>query len=432
MSTRLRFQGVLILSVLLSVVLFFRAHSSVKEQRSVPVHPTADAIEPEDILAEVDPEQLLSLLEPPRDSALPALRVTSSGREYLLHSNLRPRLQLAALDLLARSGTLAAAAVILDPATGDVLALAEGGDPELIDQLDPLAGEAIDAMPEHLALASCFPAASLFKLVTAAGAVESRGLDQTTVLKHVGRKHTLYRFQLRELEERYGDQVDLATAFARSINPVFGKLGIFFLGPDLLTRYAHEFLFNRDLPFELPVGVSQYSMPEEEFALAEAASGFNKSTTLSPLHAALLAATVVNHGLMMKPRLLTGFSDPEEKLLVHTPPSVLAMPIDADTSLTLAALMEETVRSGTCRKTFRRRLRRFEQAGMTFGAKTGTVNDLTDRYKIDWTIAYSEAEDHAKTLAVAVLAIHGESLGIRSSELTALLLSIALDDQHRG
>ena len=67
--------------------------------------------------------------------------------------------------------------------------------------------------------ATIFPAASLFKIVTASAAVEKLNCTATTPLYFSGRKYTLYKRQLTQ-QTKYTSQVSLETAFSESINPV--------------------------------------------------------------------------------------------------------------------------------------------------------------------------------------------------------------------
>ena len=52
-------------------------------------------------------------------------------------------------------------------------------------------------------LSNKFPAASIFKIVTAAAAIEECGFDSGTRLTYNGDRYTLYRSQLREKNNRY-------------------------------------------------------------------------------------------------------------------------------------------------------------------------------------------------------------------------------------
>ena len=52
-----------------------------------------------------------------------------------------------------------------------------------------------------------------------------------------------------------------------------------------------------------------------------------------------------------------------------------------------------------------------------FGAKTGFINDETDRFRYDWLAAYALPPRGDKAICIAVLGVHGERLGIRANVL---------------
>jgi len=86
-------------------------------------------------------------------------------------------------------------------------------------------------------------------------------------------------------------------------------------------------------------------------------------------------------------------------------------------------MMEDTVRYGTCRKSFWRLRRRKPFRGLKLGAKTGTINDPSDRYKYDWISAYAVPNNGSHGICLAVLEIHGEKLGIRSREIARAIIT---------
>jgi peptidoglycan glycosyltransferase len=57
------------------------------------------------------------------------------------------------------------------------------------------------------------------------------------------------------------------------------------------------------------------------------------------------------------------------------------------------------------------------------GAKTGTINDMNDQYKIDWLIAYALPRKEEGGICIAVLGVHGEKLGVRSNELARYIIN---------
>jgi cell division protein FtsI/penicillin-binding protein 2 len=170
------------------------------------------------------------------------------------------------------------------------------------------------------------------------------------------------------------------------------------------------------------VEVSRVAVSEDDFGLAEIASGFNKTTRISPLHAALMAAAVANDGVMMVPWLAENIQSATGTLLYQAAPSSITTPIETVTAKTLRILMEETVSSGTCRKAFHSLRKSRALRNISLGAKTGTINNQTDEWKFDWITAYALPEQKEKGICLAVLAVHGEKLGIRSKDLAALII----------
>ncbi len=333
------------------------------------------------------------------------------GERLALKTSIDPALQKYILGMLRRSRTQSAAVVALRPDDGRILAMASfdrGGN------------------RENLCLKADFPAASLFKVISAAAALEAAGFTPDQNVFFYGRKHTLYKGQLRHRTGKYTTRTSFRQAFASSINSVFGKLGIYDLGQVVMTEYAARFFFNRQIPFDLPIGISSIKVPDDNFGLAEIASGFNRKTLISPLHAALIASTVANNGVMMTPWLVERISIESGNVLYEGRPAILASPISRGTAKDLKTLMRETVRSGTCRKAFQKVRRKKAFKGVYLGAKTGTINDKMDRFKYDWLVAFVLPQDSARALCIAILDVHGEKLGIRASELGKYIINYYL------
>jgi len=331
--------------------------------------------------------------------------VSRDGSTYSVETSLLPPLQNYLQDLLRQSLTVRAAAVVLKAATGDVLALSDYKNGETGSE-------------RSLCLKADHPAASLFKIVTAAAAIDARGLTPETSLVFRGGKYTLYRSQLKPEKKPSGSAISLTRAFSSSINPVFGRLGIYHLGSSLVTEYADRFLFNQPIPFDLPLDVSPMEPPADDFELAEVASGFNKRTFISPIHAAMLAGAVANRGNMMGPRLVRRIADQEGNLVYSSEPVHLATPVGGETARKMKVLMDETVVTGTARTAFSKYLRRNGFKDLELGAKTGSINDPSDQRRVDWVTAYAipdSGEDEA--ICISVLAVHGEKLGIRAKDI---------------
>ena len=342
--------------------------------------------------------------------------VEAPGGRYTLETSIDRDLQRFVMDLLNRSMTQHSAAVVIRPDNGQVLAMAS------------YENNGNGGKGENLCLRADFPAASLFKIIAAAAAVENRGMNPETPLTFRGQKYTLYKSQLKEDKGKKGkkqnpvNQTTLREAFSDSINPVFGKLGIHYLGSDLISEYADRFLFNHLVPFDLYVAPSRYVKPMDDYALAEVASGFNKRTLISPLHAGLITASIANGGTMMTPWLVKTVRNDAGDVLYEAAPSVLASPINKKTASKMVVLMEGTVVEGTAKRAFQPLQRKRELRYVDLGAKTGTINGATDHCKYEWMTVFVLPSDGDGGLCITVMTAHGEKIGVRAKDIARLII----------
>ena len=200
---------------------------------------------------------------------------TAEGEATL---TLVPRMQQHLMQLLAKYEVPNGAFVAIEPATGRVLALASYS----------------RAHPKGLpfALRGVAPAASIFKLVTAAALLEGSGLDPVEKTCFRGGRRRLYERHLRERLSG-GRCVDLAAAVAWSLNVPVAKMAVSHMKPDVLISAAESFGFNRVIPFELGGEPSYARIPQDTLGFGRAAAGFG-DVRMSALHGALLASDLVD------------------------------------------------------------------------------------------------------------------------------------------
>jgi cell division protein FtsI/penicillin-binding protein 2 len=131
----------------------------------------------------------------------------------------------------------------------------------------------------------------------------------------------------------------------------------------------------------------------------------------------MLTSVAANNGIMMAPWLVERISNESGEFLYQRRPDPLTSPVTPETAEALKVLMRGTIVYGTCRKSFRslRHKKRFKN--VDFGAKTGTINDIKDRFKFDWFTGFALPKNGSKAISIAVLGVHGEKLGLRSSVL---------------
>jgi cell division protein FtsI/penicillin-binding protein 2 len=265
-------------------------------------------------------------------------------------------------------------------------------------------------------LSSKFPAASVFKIVTAAAAVDHSGLTAESKMQFNGYKHTLYKSQLKERTNRYTNTISLKNAFAQSVNPVFGKIGKLRLGGTQLEKFADAFGFNTTINFELPLAPSHFKAEDIPYNWAELASGFNNDTTISPLHGAIMAAAVLNEGRLMEPSIVDRIVDSEGEILYQWSPVSEKQAMSSEASSILNQLMQATISSGTSRKSFRGYRRDSILSHLQIGGKTGSINNRTHDQRFDWFVGFAGEKNGTEKIVVSVVVGHGEYIGTRAAE----------------
>lgn len=246
-----------------------------------------------------------------------------------------------------------------------------------------------------LALAAFAPAASLFKIVTAAALLEEGVNARDEVCYHGGRRRLAPRL-LADDPRRDRRCLSLTEAFGHSTNVVFAKLADRDLDPDALRAAAERFLFNVPIAFAEPVEPSPAEIPDDPFALAKTAAGFG-DVRISPLHAALVAAVVANGGTFVPPVIV----DEAEGSPFPPPPPEPWRVVDEGVAGGLAAMMRATVESGTARRVFRRPGRALQ--GVEVAGKTGSIAEAGPYRDTSWFVGYAPADRPVVAVATVVV-----------------------------
>ena len=282
----------------------------------------------------------------------------------------------------------------------------------------------------NILMRASFPAASVFKVVTAAAAIDQKVAEPSTIVPYNGANHTLYRRNvLKNDVNKWTRHISLREAFAKSINSVFGKVGIFFLKPDILEDYAVRFQFNREIPLDLPVQPGSFVLERDDnWKIAEAASGYNRVALMSPIQGALIAASIANDGVMMEPYVVESLDEKEQGQIYKVDPSVLSMVVSSQSAEKLRSMMTDTVKMGTSSKTFRGFNKKKKIVDVEVGGKTGHLSGNYPRGQYDWFVGYGKSEED--TIAVAALTINEENWRVKSGLLARVFFETYFQKPH--
>ncbi len=311
-------------------------------------------------------------------------------------------LQAAADKLLKQYKPDYGSIVLMDATTGKILALAN------------FQRDANDK--PNLALKASYPAASIFKVVTATAAIDKVGVRPSDTIRFNGGNYTLYKKNvLSDKINKWTRSISLKEAFAKSINTAFGRLSLK-LSPDQINDYAKRYMFNQKIPSDIPVDMGVAYVPQEKgFELAEVASGYNRMNRMSPIQGAMIAGTIVNDGRMVVPYIVDNLKDAQGQI-VYQAELVDSGPIMTTGSAEqVRELMEQTIISGTSRKTFRDLMRNRNFKDIEMGGKTGHFTGDNPKGKVDWFIGY--AFDDNRKISVAALTVNKKFWTVKSSYL---------------
>jgi len=311
-----------------------------------------------------------------------------------------PRIQETMSDMVEAYDPPFASVVVMEPATGRVLAMVD------YSSIEELKGEPLSLRAEA-------PAASIFKIVSSAALLESGKVAMDTPVCYSGGRSRLSRRHLQYNPERDRTCKDLGQALAASANPVYARLTNRYLDTTDLQRTADRFGFNQTLPFLWPIQTSQARIPSDDLEKARCSAGFGHSH-LSPLHAALVASAVGNSGTMMSPVIVDHIEASGEPVYSWKP-SVLAKTTSPEVAAKVTEMMVGTTKDGTAAKYFRKanaQVKALDVAGKT-GSLSGEV--AGDRYRFSWFVGFAPAVN--PEVAVAVMVANEPKWKVKSTYL---------------
>jgi cell division protein FtsI/penicillin-binding protein 2 len=316
---------------------------------------------------------------------------------YRLIYTVDPILQASVNEILRSRRPPFSAFVAVEPKTGKILALAG------FTRENP--AEVADIWQR-----ATYPAASVFKLITAAGALEKGLLNYDSSVSFRG---NLYRLDPQKITRclKRDRQTQFDEALGKSNNVVFGRVASQLLGPQTLREFSEAFGFNHPIQFDFPLDISRAFIPESPYELARCGAGLGE-VTLNPLHAAMIAASIANGGVMMRPFLIKEIIDKNGEKIYQAKAEVLAQPISAKTALDLSRMMLRTVEDGTASKIFHRYGRTLLQK-MSICGKTGSLSGDDPPGLYDWFVGFAPGDD--PQIAFSALVINYDRWRIKAA-----------------
>ncbi len=254
---------------------------------------------------------------------------------------------LAAVDSLKATKAIA---VVLDPWTGEILALSSEPQPE---------GGAV----RNQAVTDQFEPGSTFKMVVIAAALEEAAATPEDLYDA---ENGVYSFAGSPIRDSHPHGVlKLRDAVRFSSNIIAGKVGLQ-IGARAMYEYSTAFGFGAltglEFPGETP-GLLRHPSRWSGRSLPTIAMGHELSVTA--LQLALAYGAIANGGTLMAPQILAEEKDAQGRVLRRAEPRPLRTVVSEKTAATMRELLTAVVDSGTAT--------RARLAWTAVGGKTGTA-----------------------------------------------------------
>lgn len=257
----------------------------------------------------------------------------------------------------------AACVIVMDPSTGEILALANR------PTFDPNSYNDFPAENrKNFAISNSYEPGSTMKVITAAMALEENVVDKDSKFYCPGYIKVGKETIGCPNRKAHGDQT-FAQIVENSCNVGFVQVGLE-LGLDRYYKYLGAFGFGEPTGIDLPGEAAGILVPKsraKQIDLATMSMGQANAVTAVQLLAAVSA--VANEGKLMQPYLVKQVINNEGEIIKNVEPKVVRRVISSETARELSLILEGEVINGTGKNAY--------IEGYRVAGKTGTAQKIS-------------------------------------------------------
>jgi len=317
---------------------------------------------------------------------------------------INPKAQQAADQAL---GNQRGAVVALNPKTGEILALVSHPqyNPNQLSAHDQnavvKAWQALNADPtqpliDRALAGNLYPPGSVFKIVTAAAALETgKVTDQTLIPAPAVLDLPQTTVGLPNYDKQPcgpGGQTTLLHALEISCNTAMGYLGMQ-VGDQGLADQAAKFGFGTTLRVPTRVEPSRFPTGINQAQTAQSAIG-QFDVRVTPMQVAMVSAAIANGGVAMRPYLVQRVLSADLQTIDRATPERIGVAVSPATASTLTSMLTSVVDNGTGQPA--------KIDGVQVAGKTGTAEQGNGKPPHAWFTSFAPAGDPKVAVAVVV------------------------------
>lgn len=293
----------------------------------------------------------------------------------------------AALEAQVKNKAARVAVLVMEPKTGDVLAMATKPDYDPNEPREPMEeslNEIWDNLPEQqlvkewnamwrpYTISDIYEPGSTFKVITAAAGLEEKVVTPESQFHcdgFVRQVKSPKPIKCWRYYRPHGSQT-FVEGVQNSCNEVFVEIGLR-LGQEKMYEYVKAFGFGYKTGIELSgeeTGI--VTRPEYMREVNLATMSFGQGVAVTPIQLVTAASAIANGGDLMEPRLVKSLLDSDGNVIHEFQPVVKGNPISKETSDTMLEILNSVVSEGTGGKAY--------HPGYRIGGKTGTAQKVID------------------------------------------------------
>lgn len=273
--------------------------------------------------------------------------------------------------------------IAMEPSTGKVLAMVSKPDynPNEIDVNWAQISGSSESVLVNRATQGLYPPGSTFKILTLLEYLRE-GNDLENWTYECTGSYTEDDVTINCYHGKSHGTVDLKTAFAKSCNGAFAKMGMEIDNIEFMHT-CNELLFNTDLPIDIVSKQSSVSLDEDSETGTIMQTAIGQATTeVTPMHMALITSAIANGGNLMEPYFIDSIENYTGERVKKYMPSSYGKIMTAEEAKILTEYMTETVLSGTASA--------LQSEAYTAAGKTGTAEYSSDKSKSHaWFVGFS-------------------------------------------
>lgn len=265
---------------------------------------------------------------------------------------------------IAENNPKAVTCVVMDPKTGEVLAMASrpSYNPNRFWDYNP-------EIWKNRAVSFIYEPGSTFKSVVAGAALQEKVVTPNQVFVDPGYVMVSGRRIQNWNGESFGT-VTFTDVVKQSLNTGFAQVGLR-LGAERLMSYAKNFGFGEPTGIDLPGEESGILFNPEDMRESDmATSAIGQSIAVTPLQLVTAMSAIANDGVLLKPHIVKSIRNADGSMYEERGKKEVRRVIDSATDKTLMGLLEQVVASGGGAKAAVR--------GYRIAGKTGTAQKIRE------------------------------------------------------